>query len=190
MARMPASIDIQAVSVDDAEGLSRLVHESFLHAAATDWSESTVQRFLDESAPGPLPVAIAQSFLACAARCDGQCAGFALMPRAALLGMLFVAPAFQGRGVARQLWEQARAAVEARAPDVRTVELNATPFAQPAYRALGFHPISEPFDIDGCVATRMACWLPARGLARPVERVAKGSGRAASRGGRAGPPHG
>ena len=46
------------------------------------------------------------------------------------------------------------------------VELNSSPYAVPAYRALGFFPISEPFRRQGAVATRMACWLPGRALAR------------------------
>jgi hypothetical protein len=33
-----------------------------------------------------------------------------------------------------------------------------------AYRAMGFVPISGEFEKAGCRATRMACWLPARGL--------------------------
>lgn len=93
------------------------------------------------------------------------------MALASLHGMLAVL-------TARQRWEQARAAVEARAPDVRTVELTATPLARPAYRALGFYPISEAFERRGSVATRMACWLPGRALARRARAGDDGAGEA------------
>ena len=78
--------------------------------------------------------------------------------------MLFVHPQSLRQGIARSLWEAVRTDVEARHPEVTTVELNSTPYAIAAYHALGFAEISEPFDLDGCVATRMACWLPARRL--------------------------
>jgi len=55
-------------------------------------------------------------------------------------------------------------AIRALDPEVKTVELNSTPYATLAYRALGFVPISREFEQAGCRATRMACWLPARGL--------------------------
>ena len=90
--------------------------------------------------------------------------GFLLMPTPALLGMLFVHPDWLRRGVGRELWETARQYVEGNQKSVRTVELNATPYAVPFYLSLGFMPISKEFKQAGCRATRMACWLPARAL--------------------------
>jgi predicted GNAT family N-acyltransferase len=79
--------------------------------------------------------------------------------------MLFVEPASLRQGVARALWEHARAYVETHHPEVTTVELNSTPYALQFYRSVGFVPISREFNRGGCRATRMACWLPARSLA-------------------------
>jgi hypothetical protein len=45
-------------------------------------------------------------------------------------------------------------------------QLNSSPYAVDAYRALGFFPISHAYKRDGAVATRMACWLPGRRLER------------------------
>ena len=42
--------------------------------------------------------------------------------------------------------------------------LNATPYAIPFYKSVGFAPISSEFERDGQRAVRMACWLPARAL--------------------------
>ena len=64
-------------------------------------------------------------------------------------------------------WEPAACRVfleEASVPDVKTVELNASPHAGPFYRRVGVPPISAEFVRGGCRATRMACWLPAREL--------------------------
>jgi predicted GNAT family N-acyltransferase len=90
--------------------------------------------------------------------------GFILMPKPSLLGMLFVHPSSLRLGIGKQLWEQARAHVEVSFPEVKTVELNSTPYALHFYRSIGFVPISAEFQRGGCRATRMACWLPARAL--------------------------
>jgi hypothetical protein len=94
--------------------------------------------------------------------CDGTCGldagGIALMGLASLHGMLAVL-------TARQRWEQARAAVEARAGCANGRAERDTVGAA-GLTALGFSPISEAFERRGSVATRMACWLPGRALAR------------------------
>ena len=98
---------------------------------------------------------------------DGsQIIGVLVMPRPSLVQLFFVVPGHLRRGIGRTLWEAARTHIEAQHPEVKTVELNATPYAVAAYRALGFFPISEPFRRKGAVATRMACWLPGRALAQ------------------------
>jgi GNAT superfamily N-acetyltransferase len=78
--------------------------------------------------------------------------------------LLFVHPGHLRKGVAGRLWEAARSHIEAVHPETKTVELNSTPHAFRAYRALGFVPISTAFVRRGCRVTRMACWLPARAL--------------------------
>jgi GNAT superfamily N-acetyltransferase len=93
-----------------------------------------------------------------------QIIGVLLMPTPNILGMLFVHPAWLRRGIAKSLWEHARAEIERTFPTVKTIELNSTPYAIDFYRSAGFVPISAEFELGGCRATRMACWLPARTL--------------------------
>jgi GNAT superfamily N-acetyltransferase/ketosteroid isomerase-like protein len=148
----------------DAEAASALVQASFLALGATGWDEAARAHMVRESMPEVLAAALAQPAVALLAEIDGRAAGFLLMREPARLDMLFVDPACTGRGIARRLWEAARARLEAEHPTLRTVELNATEIALPAYRRFGFAPISARFDRGGARATRMACWLPARGL--------------------------
>ena len=95
---------------------------------------------------------------------ERQTVGFILLPRPSLLSMLFVHPQHLRQGIARRLWEAARSHIEGAFSEIKTIELNSTPYAFNAYRALGFHPISAQFTRRGAKATRMACWLPARAL--------------------------
>jgi len=147
-----------------ADRISALVHLSFNELAAVDWDPDARQVFLGESSPASIAAALQQPAFAAVETEGGEFTGFILMRKPSLLGMLFVHPRHLRKGVARRLWEAARSHIETAHPDVKTVELNATPYAFKAYRALGFVPISTEFTRGGCRATRMACWLPARAL--------------------------
>ena len=143
---------------------SALVQRSFNTLTAPDWTPQACAVFLGETTPQALEGKLSECAYACA-MFDGEAmVGFLLMPHWSLLGMLFVHPDWLRRGIARTLWEAARAQVELQRPAVMTVELNATPYAVPFYESVGFAPISREFVYQGSRATRMACWLRARAL--------------------------
>jgi GNAT superfamily N-acetyltransferase len=157
--------EVRIATERDAARVSALVHESFSTLAAKDWSPAAQECFLAEvSSVEQMARKIADSAFSAVAVAGAEVVGFILMPAPAVLGMLFVHSAWLRRGIATALWEAARAHIETHFPEVKTVELNSTPYATLAYRALGFVPISREFEQAGCRATRMACWLPARGL--------------------------
>jgi len=148
-----------------AERISRLVHRSFSQLAANDWEPHARQVFLGEASAAAIASALQAPAFAAVETVDKEPTGFILMRQPSTLAMLFVHPAHLRQGIGRRLWEAARSHIEAAFPEVKTVELNATPYAFHAYKALGFAPISAEFTHGGCRATRMACWLPARALA-------------------------
>ncbi len=161
-----------------AHGVSALVHTSFTELCADDWDTDAVRLLLEETSPDAMSVALQNPAFAAVEREDEVPIGVLLMPKPSYLSLLFVHPAHLRKGVARRLWEAARRHIEAMHPDTKTVELNSTPYALPAYRALGFVPLSAEFIRRGCRITRMACWLPARALG------AEGSGLSHSPGAR------
>jgi GNAT superfamily N-acetyltransferase len=160
----PRAVVVRPAVPRDAEVAAALVDLSFRALAAADWSKAAKERFIAESSAEQLRAKIADAAFAALAEMNHAPAGFLLMPTPRVLAMLFVHPDRLRQGVGRALWEAARAWIEASHREVSTVELNATPYAAAAYRALGFVELSRPFHLDGCVATRMACWLPARRL--------------------------
>ena len=164
-------VAIRAATGEDADAASALVHASFHALAAADWQAEAVETFVRESSPDGIRARLATAAYAAVAHAGDAMVGFLLMPRPALLGMLFVEPRHARQGVGRALWEAARAQVQNAFPDTGTVELNATPYAYAFYRALGFAPISSEYRFHGTRATRMACWLRARELqAEPQSR--------------------
>ena len=143
---------------------SAVIQESFLGLAAADWQSEAQSFFLANTAPGSLQKKLSTMTFAAGGFLEGGMAGVILMPSPNLLGLLFVRPRWLRLGIGRALWESARADIETRFPEVNTVELNATLYAVPFYKSVGFAPISSEFERDGQRAVRMACWLPARAL--------------------------
>ena len=161
---MKASIRIAKTS--DAAAMAELVQETFNRFVAPEWEPPARAVFMGQSSSERFTTLIPEAAFAAVAESGGELVGVILLPIPSVLGFLFVSANWHRRGVASQLWDAARAHVEAQHPEVKTVELNSSPFAVAAYKALGFYPISEPFRRGGCLATRMACWLPGRTLER------------------------
>lgn len=155
------TLDYRAATPADAETISRLVQASFLEFVAHEWEPSAVENFLRESSPIEMTRFIAKAAFSAIVCANGRPVGFILLAPANQLKALFVDKSWHRRGIARWLWSLARGHLKATQPDVETIELNASTFAVETYRALGFYPISPPFRRQGCLATRMACWLPA-----------------------------
>jgi predicted GNAT family N-acyltransferase len=143
---------------------SAVIQESFLALAAADWQPDARRVFLQTTAREPLENKLTTMTFAAGAFSEVGIAGVILMPEPTLLGLLFVRPRCLRSGIGRALWESARAHIETRFPEAHTVELNATPYAVPFYKSVGFVPISAEFERDGQRAVRMACWLPGRAL--------------------------
>jgi GNAT superfamily N-acetyltransferase len=155
---------IRPLAAQDADAVSVLVLAAFERFIAPDWEPEGRATFVAECGPEHFQAAIETSTCALGAFVDGALAGVSLMPRPSLLRVFFVDPAAVRQGVGRALWDATRALLESAPGGAGTVELNASPYALPFYRALGFVPISREYRKGGCRVTRMACWLPARSL--------------------------
>jgi ribosomal protein S18 acetylase RimI-like enzyme len=158
-------ISLRTAKQADAPAVSALVQRVFGEFVALDWEPPAREVFATESSPERLVQLLAEPAFASVAEAGERLIGFILLPTPNLLSLLFVDSSAHRQGIATALWQAARAHLEAAYPAVKTVELNSSPYAIAAYKALGFYPISESFRRGGCVATRMACWLPGRALA-------------------------
>ena len=156
--------EIRLLSLQDAFDASGLVLASFEQHVAADWEPEARSTFAAECSPEHLRELIENATYAMGAFVGPDMAGVSLMPRPSLLKVFFIHPKFVRTGIGRSLWEATRRQVEAATPQVQTVELNASPYAVPFYRSVGFVPISREYSRCGWRATRMACWLPARSM--------------------------
>lgn len=163
---------LRPADANDASAISRLVQASFIEHIAPDWEPSAQRNFLAETEARKLEARISEAAACLVCEHGGDVLGVILLPRPTLVQLLFVAPGHLRRGIGRILWSAARTMLEEKHPEVATVELNSSPCAVAAYKALGFFPISKPFKRRGAIATRMACWLPGKPLEQ-AEHVAR-----------------
>ena len=158
------SMHVRHAKPDDALAISELVQAGFIEHVAPDWELSARRSFLEETEADKLAPKFSEAAVCLVYEQDGQVLGVIFLPRLTLVQLLFVAPGHLRKGIAWALWRAVRAHLEEKHPKVTTVELNSSPYAVAAYKALGFFPISQPFKRRGAVATRMACWLPGKAL--------------------------
>ncbi|MCE9660692.1 MAG: GNAT family N-acetyltransferase [Burkholderiales bacterium] len=157
-------MQLRHANARDASAISALVQAGFVEHIASDWEPSARQSFIEDTSAEKLAPKLAEAAICIAAVQGDQVLGVIFLPRPTLVQLLFIAPEHLRKGIARSLWSAVRAQLAERHPEVTTVELNSSPYAVGAYRALGFFPISQPFRRKGAVATRMACWLPGEAL--------------------------
>jgi GNAT superfamily N-acetyltransferase len=155
---------LRHATANDASAISDLVCAGFSQHIAADWEPQAQDHFYAENQPDKLVPKIADASLCLVFEQGIALLGVIFLPRPTLVQLFFVAPGHLRNGIGRKLWSAVRVELEQRHPDVRTVELNSSPYAVPVYKALGFFPISKPYRRKGAVATRMACWLPGESL--------------------------
>jgi len=127
--------DIPAV----AALLRRAAEEFILHEAAPD----DAAMFLAEQGEEGVRGFLASGFVYHLAEVDGELAGFIAVRERSHVYSLYVDKAFHRRGIARRLWETARAHAldEAIGPDhPGAFTVNASNYALPFYTSLGFVP--------------------------------------------------
>ena len=155
---------LREANVDDVRAISELVQAGFAMHSAADWELSAQHEFIAETQAAKLASKLAGAALCLVCEHGSELVGVIFLPRPALVQLFFVTPSQLRRGIGRTLWNAARTHLEEKHPEVKTVELNSSPYAVAAYKALGFFPISKQFRRRGAVATRMACWLPGEAL--------------------------
>ncbi len=155
---------LRQANADDALTISQLVQAGFAAHIAPDWELSAQHEFIAETQADKLASRLSEAALCLVCEHDAQVVGVILLPRPTLVQLFFVAPSQLRKGIGRALWNATRTHLEESHPEVKTVELNSSPYAVAAYKALGFFPISKPFRRKGAIATRMACWLPGSAL--------------------------
>ena len=146
---------IRPATLNDADAISALI-KSVAHVFTLHPNGHGAERFLQGMEPAGIAGCIAApDFLYCVGEVDQQLAGLVALRAHRHLHHLFVGPAWQGRGLSRQLWQHVQQAALA-AGQHQGVTVNATPYAVPVYERFGFQPTGPRVEAQGIAFVPMA----------------------------------
>jgi GNAT superfamily N-acetyltransferase len=143
-------VKIRAATLNDATAISALLLELTARYIAHEFSTEAANRLLGSMEEPAIRGYLASGYRYHVAEENGELVGVIGVRDNRHLYHLFVAEPFQGKGLARALWQAARAAsLEACNPGVFTV--NSSRFAVGLYEKLGFVGHGEVVDESGVI---------------------------------------
>ncbi|MGX2039631.1 GNAT family N-acetyltransferase [Methylocaldum sp. MU1018] len=147
-------MDIRTATPDDAPRIGALVRGLTCKYIAHEFSEQGARRLLESMSEATIEGYLESGYRYHAREENGELAGVIAIRDNRHLYHLFVSERFQGRGLARRLWEVAKAArLRAGNPGVFTV--NSSRYAVGVYEKFGFVRQSEAIDVSGVICIPM-----------------------------------
>jgi len=158
-----APLRLRPATGNDADGISRLIL-SLSRSFTVSADGSGAEKFhASIGEPAIRRCVTAENFLYVVAEAQSQLVGVAAVRDRRHLHHLFVAPAFQGRGLGRLLWSTVRdGALMAGAP--REFTVNSSPDAVAVYERFGFVAAGSRSEVHGIA------FIPMRLAADAVDR--------------------
>ena len=142
----------------DARSLSGLAQRALRPHTLPGWTSSAVERLLRENSEQALRDYLEDATFAYVCVEAASRVGFITSKVPGLLSLLVVDPSRQRRGIGSHLVNLMLEHVAEVAPELGVVEVNATEYSLPFYQRLGFFPISDFIEFEGCRFARLAVW--------------------------------
>lgn len=151
-------MDIRLLDKGDIEEAMKLVKEVFCEFEAPEYSQQGIDEFLKFIEPNAIAAMMDSGELALWGSFDGTLlTGVAAAKNLNHISLLFVRSDYHRRGMARALFNEAKAACAA--SGAKSITVNSSPYAVEAYRRLGFTQTREEQTIKGIRFTPMICEL-------------------------------
>ncbi|MGH9807048.1 MAG: GNAT family N-acetyltransferase [Terriglobia bacterium] len=148
----------RAAEEADAAAISALVKRALQPQTLPGWTSEAVSGLLAKASPETMSEQIGSGAFAHVGVADGQIVGFILCKKLRFLNLLAVEPSLHRNGIGSRLINLMLKHLVDAAPDLSVVEVNATHNSLPFYRRLGFYPLSEFIEFDGCRFARLGYW--------------------------------
>jgi predicted N-acetyltransferase YhbS len=142
----------------DASWISALVRRALPPDRLPGWTTKAVSSLIAKARPERLSGEIRDAAFAHVAVQGTSVIGFILCKNLRFLNLVVVEPTLERRGIGSRLIECMLDHITAAAPHISVVEVNATEHSLPFYRRLGFYPLSQFVEFDGCRFARMGFW--------------------------------
>lgn len=144
---------------EESHAVSRLAVDVFNRFVAPGCGKKACNMFVAYVTPSRIERGVDDGNRVWVAKAGGCIVGVIEVRDDTHIAMLFVAPDWQGQGIARRLVAKARAHVIEKQPRKRRLTVNAASGAVGAYRRLGFSARTAQQKKDGIVYTPMICPL-------------------------------
>lgn len=135
---MTYTFTIRAMSAGEETAVAKLVSQGFAASIAPTYSSEGVAEFARITTPEQLTARSSDNHTVLIAETGNCLLGMVQVRQSRHISLLFVAPAFQRRGIGRALLEAAVSICKIESPFLSEITVNATPNALDAYRHLGF----------------------------------------------------
>ncbi len=139
-------IRYRALEMRDAETTCAMVARVFRQFIAPEYAPEGVAEFLRFADPAALRARLQSGNFGRIAEAGTKMAGMIEVRDHSHITMLFVAIEYQRRGIAAELWRQARAECRRARPGITEFTVNSSPYAVPVYERLGFRAVG-PFQV-------------------------------------------
>jgi GNAT superfamily N-acetyltransferase len=154
-------MDIQYRHIKRGEesAVAALVEAVFMAHVAPLYTPEGVEEFLGYAEVSEFTRRLQREHVILVAETDAQIVGMIELREQRHISLLFVADAYQGRGIASEMLARAIQLCRRVNPDLRALTVHASPNAAPIYRRLGFVPSAEEQVVHGIRYTPMTLVL-------------------------------
>ena len=160
---MPDDITVRIMTPDQADAVSALVRSSFDEFIGPEYDEQGLTEFRHYAEAEAIRRRIQQDHFVMVAEADDALAGMIEIRDSNHVALLFVSKAFQRRGIARALLDEALAEARGTKPELARVTVNSSRHGVPAYEKLGFLQTGPERTVNGIVFIPMARRLDGEG---------------------------
>lgn len=159
---MDEALTYRLMSPADVLDVSKLVARVFNEFNAPGYSAKGVQEFYRYSQPSAFHARQQTDHFALISVTQDQVVGMIEVRENHHVSLLFVAPEFQRRGIAKELLHRALLLCQANEPRLSEISVNSSPYAVLIYEKLGFRRTGEQQLSNGISFIPMALRLSAR----------------------------
>jgi GNAT superfamily N-acetyltransferase len=149
------SVEFGLMRPDEASEVSDVILRAFDEDVAPDCDAQGVQAFSRYADPGALVGRFDHDHTILVASVEGRIVGVIELRKGQHISLLFVDSHHRRRGIARELLRRVLNLGHCGGRTVVEVTVNASPYAVPVYRKLGFSPTGPPRTKDGLRFTPM-----------------------------------
>ena len=140
---MENDITYREASPEDMNVVHQLVGRVFNKHVAPNYSVAGIKEFLTYIDPATMVNRLASNHFMLIAKIDNKIAGVIEMRNNDHVSLLFVSTEYQGKGIARKLFELALKKCKENFSELKKVSVNSSPNAVSIYERLGFRKTDE-----------------------------------------------